>query len=409
MSCDTHRDQALQAIAAQPNSPVTAEDLRAAYSVGQTAARPRRFFEMTEEEFIDDQWQARQVVLRRNIEIVTKEIAQLKLSKKTVEQKQSHIRYWRLRLERMEAESSPDEPFIADYKELYAKKIKEALKHGEAVPVSVVTQQAAFGSTQEKRRRYDKGRRTSYGNSTEAVNDSMQATRGYKVKRQDGKPITAEQMKEIGDGFRDIESVFGNLADVLRQGNVTIAHTSGKHPFLSTSGGKFYSGENTITMGVGGVRSLAHEWAHYTDSEAGKKLNYEGRALKGRRVVTHSLLSNKDYRDNLLLNKAKAKMNHWKLAFQIAKAKKTDFPDPADWDRVENIKLMLSPYWREPHEVFARLAEQYVAVKLGRDGAACHSPQEYYEMPGWWSEKDFKELEPMIEQEINQRLAVLRG
>ena len=407
MSCDTSRDQALSAIAAQPNSPVTAGDLRVAFADGQSAAQPKRFFEMTESEFIASQWQAKQRVLQRNIEVAAKELDRLKLPKRVVEQKQIHIRYWRLELERMESQA-PDDQFVAGYKKLYAKKIKEALKHGEAVPPCVVAQQPDFFAAQQKRRIYEKGRRTSFGNSTEAVNDSMQAARGYKVKRQDGRPITVEQMKEIDDGFRDIESVFGNLADILRQGNITIAHTSGKHPFLSTSGGKFYSGENTITMGVGGVRALAHEWAHYLDSEAGRKLNYEGRALKGKRVVTQNLLSNKD-RANALLNKARAKINHWQIASQIVKAKKDDFDDVADWERVEKIKLMLSPYWREPHEVFARLTEQYVAVKLGRGGAACHSPQEYYEMPGWWNEEDFKEFEPMIEKEITQRLAILRG
>ena len=50
MSCDTHRDQALNAIAAQPNSHVTVGDLHAAFANGQTAAHPKRFFEMTEEE-----------------------------------------------------------------------------------------------------------------------------------------------------------------------------------------------------------------------------------------------------------------------------------------------------------------------------------------------------------------------
>jgi hypothetical protein len=43
----------------------------------------------------------------------------------------------------------------------------------------------------------------------------MQARRGYKAKRQDGKPLTMAQLAQIEEGIDAIEDVLGPLADVL--------------------------------------------------------------------------------------------------------------------------------------------------------------------------------------------------
>ena len=73
------------------------------------------------------------------------------------------------------------------------------------------------------------------------------------------------------------------------------------------------------------------------------------------------------------------------------------------------IRERLSPYWREPREVWARLVEQYIATKNGQAGVATDSPSFYEKAPGWWTKDEFAKMMPQVETLIKGRLRTLRG
>jgi hypothetical protein len=56
--------------------------------------------------------------------------------------------------------------------------------------------------------------------------------KGYKVKRQDGKEIHDKQIAEIDTGINEIQAAVGTTKDIMQKSDLTIAHTSGKFPFL---------------------------------------------------------------------------------------------------------------------------------------------------------------------------------
>jgi hypothetical protein len=255
----------------------------------------------------------------------------------------------------------------------------------------------------------------------------MQGTRGYKVKRQDGTPMTTTHAAEIDRGMSDVEEALGPLADVLRQGNVTIAHTNGKHPFLSKAGGLYHGGEKTITMGVRDglgrdIPSLAHELTHYLDHEAGQRNGVQQTLYNKQGKPRAKAHFQSEHDAGRGYNAAQGGHQDARRMFDYAGynmtntrrvgallGKQKEGASLSDEAEAERARVMLGPYWREPAEMMARLSEQYVATKLGRGGAAAQSPQEYEDQPGYWSKEHFAHMMPQVERELHKRLATLRG
>jgi hypothetical protein len=67
----------------------------------------------------------------------------------------------------------------------------------------------------------------------------------------------------------------------------------------------------------------------------------------------------------------------------------------------------LSPYWQRPREIWARLFEQYIWTKRGRQEGVAAGGQ-YTELLAYWPERDWAQLEPLVEAEIKRRLALIR-
>jgi GGDEF domain-containing protein len=359
-----------------------------------------RHWEVSERDFVDHAWAREQNIAQRTLEVRRNELAQLgpKAVNKRHELERT-VSYW----ETMVARAEPNEKQIQSFREQYIETVRKALSHGEPVPEAVIDQRPEFAKAQNARERYEKGRHTSFANRSAAINDTMQIERGFKVKRQDGKPIAEPQIEEISQGVSELERVFGSLQDLMSQTDITIAHTSGKHPFLRSSGGSYTPDEKTITMGVAGVNSLGHEMGHWLDMEAGKLIRAEARARVGDKMIRTSSIAEADGRYGPLISKASYEMNDTYTVRKITKS-----PDGKLTVEERNIKEHLGPYWREPREIFARLFEEYVAVKLGGEGAVSVDA-DYYNTPGWWSEDKFANLMPEIETEINRRLDILRG
>jgi hypothetical protein len=304
----------------------------------------------------------------------------------------------------------------------YTRIVKKALSSGKPVPLEVIRQRPEFQKARDARARYEKGRHTSFSGVSVGIDQRLVETRGIKLKRQDGKPLPSHQREELVKGLDEVEEVLGPLADVMRKSALTVAHTNGKHPFLSRFGGLYVSGEVTISAGVSNlfgknIPCLTHELGHWMDFEAGRALGVESSewTSAGKRRVTWSLANGDmhgrkavDPEGERLVREARGKINNIRTVQSTLKERLNAAASKEDRVRIERVKTSLGPYWRDPAEVWARLVEQYVATKLGRGGFAQDTPQGYQTMAGWWTEKDFAGFMPEIERQIQRRVAIIR-
>jgi ADP-Ribosyltransferase in polyvalent proteins len=325
------------------------------------------------------------------------------------EELERHIAWWKEAGAKLKADG-PSQGDRERWRDEYVETIRKAISKGIAVPEDVIAQRPEFRKAKTARQTYEKGRHTSFANESVAINAQTVEEHGFKTKRQDGKAITPQQVAEITTGIKEIEKVFGPLDDVMRKGKLTIAHTNGKHPFLSDAGGLFSSGENTISVGISDmlgrpVRALAHELAHYVDYEAGRAQNKSTSVGKGKRSAS---LAEADGPYHSLTSSARSKINHYREAMVLTKAKQSDAASEEGKAAIERSKVQLGSYWREPREIFARLIEQYISTKLDGEAAVAVS-KDYTNLPGWWSKADFEKLMPDVEREMTRRLEIIRG
>ncbi|MCH9035002.1 MAG: hypothetical protein IID42_10940 [Planctomycetes bacterium] len=303
-------------------------------------------------------------------------------------------------------------------KRRYARRVKDEIKSG-TVAERVLDQDERFRKMVESRRRYDKAIHTSFANRSDAIDESAKGKRGYKMKRQDGKDMTPEIRNDIQNIVDDFESVFGKMASLFRKTDITIAHTNGKHPLLSTAGGYYHSKERTVT--VGRAKAGAHELAHWLDAEAAAAVGEDRevdlfmdagfrRITRKRRCSHRMMLTDRDVADvcsaktsdTCLTRLAWGKINNKSDAYRVMSA--TGKQD----DATKCVRARLGAYWSRPCEVFARLVEQYVATELGRESAAAESPELYQNAPAYWTKEEFAELKPMVIKEVKRRIALLR-
>jgi len=289
---------------------------------------------------------------------------------------------------------------------IYRDLVRAAVKSGQNVPAEVIVQHDELRTAFVNQLRYERGRHTSFDPRAGAITTGH----GYRVKRQDGKEPTPEQVAEIAEGVAEIEAVVGDLSDIMAEMGLTIAHTSGKHPFLSRAGGMYNISEGTISTGcrVGGrdVPSLAHELAHGLDETGGERAGVDERA-------EHSLADREAYLGvgvGEVIREARLRMNSPYIVNEMLSRKRRSGAEK-DAASVTRIRMSGKKYWRQPHEIWARLCEQYVATELaarGQEGAVSVEG-DYSEIPGYWRQEVFDEFRPAIRDGIERRLAIIRG
>lgn len=392
---------------------------------------PLKAWEKTEDQYVREESAKTIARYEHAIESGTAEVAaKTKTPYKRRQQLLASIPVWQRKLEAMRgAAGDVGSAEWKDLREQYRATIKKAISSGQSVPAEIVASSPEFQKAVTSRARYDKGRKTSFGNQTEAVNDSMQLERGFKVKRQDGTEITDQEIKNIKAAVSEVEEAIGSLTDAMRTTNLTIAHTRGKFPFMDGSaGGLYHPGERTVTYGtvIGPfkIRALAHEMGHWLDYEGGRAIGGQSDArskqgvllsrgkgitslaeavLRGNKV-TDAVLSE----DRKLIGEATRTMHDpWKAA-QLARKNAAKIEDQTEKDQVRAEQFKLTPYWREPREIWARLFEQYVATKRGKSGESHESPERYEQAPAWWSKEQFAKFMPDLERAIQRRMEALQ-
>jgi hypothetical protein len=392
-------------------------------SKAKTFATGGQSFEVLESEFIARQIEKNKSRYSGNIKWCEEQISKIQADPNlTDRRKKSKIdelnfniessKRWAERLEKPESRAT----YEHSAKEDYIKLIKESIKHGKPVPQEVVEQRPEFQVAQDARRRYEKGLHTSFANKSAAVNAVMFLEKGYKVKRQDGKAIQEFQIQEIAQGVTDIQQAIGPVKDIMSKSDLTIAHTSGTYPFLMVAGGVYHPNDKTITMGITGLKSLAHEWAHWLDYEGGKasRNGYEsytdGRKSKRIESSREALSRSEEY-SNRLYNDAAWNMNDRKGLREVYKRAYSNSKQvtPDEKKDAREVVARVGGYWGDPREVFARLVEQYVAVTQGKKTEASESPEYYYKHPAYWNREKFEEYRPQIKAEIERRISLARG
>lgn len=324
-------------------------------------------------------------------------------------------KYWRGPLSWLESMARGEQDH--HIKASYLKKVKKLVKMGAPVPDSILDQAPEYRKAQTDYERYLKARHTSHANRSIAVEDLRESV-GYKLKRQDGKVLRDEHKQDVERGVAEMEKVLPGIRMAMRRGDITIAHTNGLHPFLSQAGGTYVPSERSVTVGIEvegmPVRALAHELSHWLD--------YEGHGGKEGRVVVHGLgwmrngkyvqtrcFSELNEEGQELVRHALNDMNssvkdHYAMMHRMF---------PVAGEKVELTKdekvtrARVGRYWRRPTEVFARLAEQYVATVLGGESHAAAEPSYYERHPFYWSKKHFAKLMPMVEEQLTKRVAYL--
>ncbi len=273
-------------------------------------------------------------------------------------------------------------------REKYQKEVKDAIKHGKPVPIEVIKQYPEFTKSADARERYEKGKHTSFANDSIAVDIKHKGTHGIKIKLQDGSAMTEKYAEDIIKTVDQYEAVFKDIKPILASENVTIAHTKGKHPFLSTAAGVYHPSDITVTMGMNGVG--AHELTHMLD-ETAKKLNKD-----------------KPLYDYNLLALAKKNLNGGLYAIERA-LKISKYKTEEEQKKARELRYKLGAYWQRPEEVNARLVEQYIAYK---DKNTPHtetkllhdSYSDYTTLPGYWDDEIFQTFIPAIEVEMKRKI-----
>ena len=367
-------------------------------------------WEVLEHDFIAHTFEARLRAADRNAEGWARNAEGLKAGSNKQREAEMHASSWRERAAKLRSEG-PSPSDMQRWRDDYLALVKKAISSGKPVPTPVIGQRPEFAKALTARQRYEKGRHTSFANESVAVDRSMQRERGYKVKRQDGKAITPAQVAELQRGVEEVESVLGPLVDLFRRSDLTIAHTSGKHPFLKgNAGGLYQVNERTVSVGFVDVlgrpvEALAHELAHWLDFEAGAIVGVNrtvGR--RGSKPRSTTSLTEHDGWMSPLIEQARRSMTRTIEVRRMLSAKLGEL-EGEQKAQVERARVQLGPYWHEPSEIFARLAEQYITTVRGTGGVA--SEESYTSTPGYWSAEDFARLAPMVAKELGRRLEIL--
>jgi hypothetical protein len=381
-------------------------------------------YEVSEQDYVDRQLEKERTRLTANIKGYEQELAKIKDSrkKKQIDDFQMYIAISQKRLATL---STPEGKASHEhsYKNNYVELVKEAIKHGEPVPNEVIEQRPEFQVAKNSRQRYEKGLHTSFANKSAAVNAVMFHEKGYKVKRQDGKQILPSQISEIDRGINEVQEATGSTKDIMYKSDLTIAHTSGTFPFLGKQGGLYHPAEKTITTGVEidffgkkiPMRSLAHEWGHWLDHEAGAETRngYEfyTTGKSSRRIKSFKEgLSNSERYSNPLFYKAESSMNAPRIVRHLQNPSELGHEmTDEEKQQAKELTARIGYYYRDPREIWARLTEQYVAEHHGKETIAAEKPEYYEKHPAYWNKETFNEMKPMIQTEIERRTSIVRG
>jgi hypothetical protein len=161
------------------------------------------------------------------------------------------------------------------------------------------------------------------------------------------------------------------------------------------------------------MRSLAHEWGHWLDHEAGTETRdghefYTNGRTQRKVKAFKTGLSKTDY-TNPLIRKATDNMNDRWAIRKLQNPPNNRELTKEEKNQVKEMRARIGTYYEDPREVWARLTEQYVAEHHGKATVASEKPGYYENHPAYWNKENFEEMKPMIKAEMDRRIAIARG
>ena len=202
---------------------------------------------------------------------------------------------------------------------------------------------------------YSKAVETAYGDSNTFNN--LYSDFGIKIKKQNGSTFSKEQVERLSDALGKVWKHYGNLSKLAGEYNLKVSYADNCMQFARKAIGLFTPFHNAIGISffneakqltVAGINhlpdvTLAHEVAHWLDSQKGKE--------------SHNFFASDKYGslENQIATKFKEEIKlrekSNKSATRIGKAD----------------EIHLGEYWHRTCECFARAMEQYYALKQGID------------------------------------------
>lgn len=211
-----------------------------------------------------------------------------------------------------------------------------------------------------RKEQYKKALHTSF-----AHKDARAVTRtGYhgRFKRQDGKPITKDQIEEITNGIDQFKKVLGvDIDALLKDKNLVYVHTSGKQVFSKRgAAGLYREASDNVSISLGGREAISYS---KKDKESGEELSQPYST-----TVVHELAHAYDALSNYGNAYLIRTPDLWQIKFSM------------------NMKTTISSKFRkylsDDKEVFARMVEQYVTVNTTNDHTL-------FERVGYWSRDNY--------------------
>lgn len=266
-----------------------------------------------------------------------------------------------------------EEDYRTRVKKEYIDLVNADISKGYKYPEAVLNYDKSFKTAVDNRARYEKGLRTSFSvDDSRIVFDNVDQI-GAGMKRQDGKPITDYQKREITNGVIDFANALKlDMKGLAKDDRWVYVHLSGTNPFLMNGiAGLYRPGKDNISISVGG-REFFYKIVD------GKKVKEYITP-----TVSHELGHAIDFKSNhkliepSLVNKLKYNYNQGEFTYLEQK------------------------YYRDSDEVVARMIEEYVGVAQGSE---IHFDHEAY-----WNKQIFEsEIKPAIEAGLDKQFANYR-
>ena len=202
---------------------------------------------------------------------------------------------------------------------------------------------------------YSKAVETAYGDSKTFNN--LYNDFGVKIKKQNGTNFLKPEIEKLSETLKKVYAHYGNLSELAGEYGLKISYADNCMQFARKAIGLYFSYHNAIgisffneekQLSVAGINhlpdvTLAHEVAHWLDSQKGKE--------------SHNFFASDKYGslENQIATKFKEEIKlrekSNKSATRIGKAD----------------EIHLGEYWHRTCECFARAMEQYYALKQGID------------------------------------------
>ena len=202
---------------------------------------------------------------------------------------------------------------------------------------------------------YSKAVETAYGDSKTFNN--LYNDFGVKIKKQNGTNFSKPEIEKLSETLKKVYAHYGNLSELAGEYGLKISYADNCMQFARKAIGLYFSFHNAIgisffneekQLSVAGINhlpdvTLAHEVAHWLDSQKGKE--------------SHNFFASDKY--GTLENQIAIKFKE-EIKLREKSNKSATRIGKAD-------EIHLGEYWHRTCECFARAMEQYYALKQGID------------------------------------------